>query len=117
MNNKIRCNPWRQFTVCLFLGLFGVHKFIDKKIGMGLLYLFTAGLLGIGWIVDLVKYLLVALKIPGKSRRKSSQPRNATEEHISTSLRLKRIALWVFSIILGLSALVYLSSGVILASL
>lgn len=40
-------------TVCL--GMFGVHKFMQKKIGMGLLYLFTGGLFGIGWIVDSIQ--------------------------------------------------------------
>lgn len=37
-----------------FLGYYGVHKFYRKKIGMGVLYLFTMGLFGIGWIVDSV---------------------------------------------------------------
>lgn len=39
----------------LFLGPFGIHKFKEKKWGIGLLYLFTGGLFGIGWIYDLVK--------------------------------------------------------------
>jgi len=34
----------------------GVHRFIMGQIGMGLLYLFTAGLCFIGTIVDLVNY-------------------------------------------------------------
>lgn len=39
--------------LCLFLGLFGVHKFYLGKIGMGVLYFFTYGLFSIGWLVDL----------------------------------------------------------------
>lgn len=39
----------------LFLGPLGIHKFKEKKWGIGLLYLFTGGLFGIGWIYDLVK--------------------------------------------------------------
>jgi TM2 domain-containing membrane protein YozV len=35
-----------------FLGFFGAHRFYMGKIGTGLLYLFTAGLLGIGVIYD-----------------------------------------------------------------
>ncbi len=35
-----------------FLGLFGAHRFYMGKIGTGLLYLFTLGLLGIGIIYD-----------------------------------------------------------------
>lgn len=45
-----------MFIVCLLTGYLGVHKFIEGKVGMGLLYLFTGGLCGIGWIVDCVKY-------------------------------------------------------------
>ena len=43
------------FLITLFGGLFGVHKFAKKQIGMGILYLFTAGLFGIGWMIDSVK--------------------------------------------------------------
>lgn len=34
----------------------GIHRFLMGQIGMGLLYLFTAGLCFIGTIVDLVNY-------------------------------------------------------------
>ena len=47
-------NKWVAFFLCLFLGLLGVHKFYEGKIGMGILYIFTAGLFAIGWIVDLI---------------------------------------------------------------
>lgn len=33
-------------------GIFGIHKFIKGKKGMGIVYLFTCGLFVIGWIVD-----------------------------------------------------------------
>jgi TM2 domain-containing membrane protein YozV len=35
-----------------FLGIFGVHRFYMGKWGTGLLWLFTGGLLGVGWLVD-----------------------------------------------------------------
>lgn len=41
--------------LCIFLGYFGVHYFYAGRIGMGFLYLFTIGLCGIGWIVDIVR--------------------------------------------------------------
>lgn len=45
-------NKWVSFFLCLFT--FCGHKFYEGKIGMGILYLCTAGLFGIGWIVDLI---------------------------------------------------------------
>lgn len=49
---------WVAFWLCFFLGMFGAHKFYEGKTGMGILYLFTAGLFGFGWIYDCVVYLL-----------------------------------------------------------
>ena len=40
--------------LCFFLGIFGAHHFYAGRTGMGLLYLFTAGLFGIGWLVDII---------------------------------------------------------------
>lgn len=40
--------------LCIFLGYLGAHKFYVGKIGGGLLYLFTAGLFGIGWFIDII---------------------------------------------------------------
>lgn len=42
----------KEFLLCLFLGWFGVHKFYKKKTGLGVLYLLTLGLFGIGWLGD-----------------------------------------------------------------
>jgi len=41
------------YLLWLFFGIFGGHKFYLNKIGMGVVYIFTGGLLIIGWIVDL----------------------------------------------------------------
>lgn len=35
-------------------GMFGVHKFMKGEVGKGILYLFTAGLFTIGWIIDIL---------------------------------------------------------------
>jgi len=40
----------------------GVHRFIMGQIGMGLLYLFTAGLCLVGTIVDLVNHQKLAFE-------------------------------------------------------
>ncbi len=45
-------NKWVALLLCIFTG-FG-HKFYEGKIGMGILYIFTVGLFGIGWIVDII---------------------------------------------------------------
>ena len=41
------------YLLWFFLGVIGAHKFYIRKTGMGILYLFTVGLLGIGWFIDL----------------------------------------------------------------
>lgn len=50
-------NKWTAFLLCLFLGIFGAHKFYEGKAGMGVLYIFTAGLFLIGVLMDMVKIL------------------------------------------------------------
>lgn len=50
-------NKWVALLLCFFLGFFGAHKFYEGKTGMGILYLFTGGLIGIGWLIDLVTLL------------------------------------------------------------
>lgn len=52
-----RKDKWVAFTLCLLLGMFGAHKFYEGKTGMGVLYLCTLGLCGIGWIVDIISIL------------------------------------------------------------
>ena len=49
-----------DFFLCLLLGFFGGHKFYEKKYGMGVLYLFTIGLFGFGWMYDTIKLFIVA---------------------------------------------------------
>lgn len=51
-------NKWVAFLLCLFLGYFGAHKFYEGKILMGIIYLFTVGLFGIGWFFDCIALLL-----------------------------------------------------------
>lgn len=50
-------DKWVAFVLCLFLGCVGAHKFYEGKIGMGILYICTCGLLGIGVFVDLIRIL------------------------------------------------------------
>lgn len=54
--------------LCLFLGGVGGHRFYVGKVGTGILYLFTAGVFGIGVLVDLIKI------ITGKFTDKDGNP-------------------------------------------
>ena len=55
--NSAPKNKWIAFFLCLFLGIFGGHKFYEDKIAMGVLYLCTGGLLGYGWLFDCIVLL------------------------------------------------------------
>lgn len=48
-------NKWVALLLCIFT-ICG-HKFYEGKIGMGIIYLFTFGLFGIGWIIDIIVLL------------------------------------------------------------
>ena len=45
-------NKWVALLLLLFFGAVGGHNFYEGKVGMGVLYIFTLGLLGVGVIVD-----------------------------------------------------------------
>lgn len=47
-------NRWIAFALCFFLGVIGIHRFYVGKVGTGILYILTAGLCGIGVLVDLI---------------------------------------------------------------
>ena len=50
-------NKWVAFFLCLFLGCVGAHKFYEGKILLGIVYLLTFGILGIGWVIDIFRHL------------------------------------------------------------
>lgn len=106
---------WIRFIICLLFGIFGVHKFMEKKIGMGILYLFTAGLFGLGWFYDCIKYFCIAIKNTKRSE-KVSVPESESygypvteyppvEIPVKRGFSIKKLLLWVIVAFLGLMAL------------
>lgn len=47
-------SKWVALILCIFLGWMGAHKFYEEKAVMGVLYLLTFGLFGIGWFIDFI---------------------------------------------------------------
>ena len=109
---------WVKFIICLFFGYLGIHKFMEKKIGMGVLYLFTMGLFGFGWLFDCVKYLIVAIKrttteVIEPIRQYEVDSKTTTEYPpveipAKRSLSIKKVLLWVLTVFLAIFALAFL---------
>jgi TM2 domain-containing membrane protein YozV len=59
-----RKDPQLILLTCLvgIFGIAGIHRFLVNQIGMGVLYLLTAGLCFIGTIVDAVNYQTIAFE-------------------------------------------------------
>ena len=52
-----RRSKWVALALCFFLGVIRAHKFYEGRTGMGVLYLFTLGLFGIGVLIDFIALL------------------------------------------------------------
>ncbi|MGN0523378.1 MAG: NINE protein [Eubacterium sp.] len=59
---KSRKSKTAAGLLCFFFGEFGIHRFYVGKIGTGILWMFTAGLFGIGWFIDLIVIICGSFK-------------------------------------------------------
>lgn len=48
-------NKWIALFLCIFFGWLGAHRFYEGKMVTGVIYLFTLGCFGIGWIIDIIR--------------------------------------------------------------
>lgn len=51
--NSVKKDGTIAILLAIFLGLYGIDRFYVGDIGLGLLKLFTSGLCGILWIIDI----------------------------------------------------------------
>lgn len=49
-----RVNKVAYILLTFFFGAIGVHRFMRGQIGLGILYILTAGLFGVGVLVDFI---------------------------------------------------------------
>lgn len=61
-NEKIK-----KLAIVVFGGPFGLHKFLNGEIGMGILYLCTGGIFFIGWIKDVIATIKDILSTNGNN--------------------------------------------------
>lgn len=61
MSEKVKINSEKKYMTMLIItlvfGVVGIHRFYVGKTLTGILYLFTGGLFGFGWIVDLFQVI------------------------------------------------------------
>lgn len=73
----------KLLPVVILLGWTGVHYFMMGRKGMGFLYLFTFGLCGIGWIVDIIRIASIR-PIPDNPTPQYTKPAMLLQEKTST---------------------------------
>jgi TM2 domain-containing membrane protein YozV len=61
------------FTLLGLLGIAGIHRFIIGNMGMGILYILTAGLCFIGTIVDIINHKSLTFEYNRKAANESAQ--------------------------------------------
>lgn len=99
------------FLLCLFLGMFGIHRFYVGKIGTGILMLITGGAFGIWILVDLI--LIVNNKFEdkqGNALELTSNP--STFKKAIMTIGAAVAGFFVFSVTF-IAIIFYLTSGLV----
>ena len=81
-----------KLIIIVLVGYLGIHKFMEKKTTLGWIYLFTFGLCGIGWIIDII----IAVKDFYEINNKTNANCNIASErknNISHTANFKKITL------------------------
>jgi len=52
------------FFICVSTGYLGVHRFVEGKVKTGLIWLFTCGVYGFGWVHDIFYTFRKAYRTP-----------------------------------------------------
>ena len=110
---------WGMLILCLFVGIFGVHKFVEKKTAMGFLYLFTFGLFGFGWLIDCIRYLMQGLFGRGDTSPKGepSSFETNTAEPSPLGCTVKNVLLWILVGFLALFGIGCIGIGSVVAGI
>jgi TM2 domain-containing membrane protein YozV len=61
-NNTLNTRWLAALLLCIFFGVFGIHRFYLGRIGTGILMLITLGGLGIWYVVDLILIIVGQLR-------------------------------------------------------
>ena len=78
---KLSENPVFMFIITVFSGVLGVHHFIRGKIGLGFVYLFTGGLFGIGWIIDVISGFFEMVRYCSNERTYEEERTSSSSYH------------------------------------
>lgn len=56
-------NALIYLIICVLFGGLGAHRFYRRQYGLGILYLFTAGIFLIGWLIDIIIAIFFSLSV------------------------------------------------------
>ena len=103
--------------LCIFGGFLGLHQFYVGRVGKGILYLFTVGLFGIGWFVDIFLILFGGFKDSEGAELKSNNKNEdlITEDYIYNEPKKNKKWPWIIAIIMWIIGIGYIYTNTIVS--